>query len=56
MKRLTVITLAVLATLVACDYTVTATLEMPWCPVSDSAKAAADSVPVLCLVSQDSLP
>lgn len=30
------------------------TLVMPYCPVSDSAKAHADSVPVACLL--DSIP
>lgn len=46
--RLVVILLLV-ALVVACDGWYRITVEMPYCPVSDSAKAAADSIPVGCL-------
>lgn len=38
---------ALVAGLVACDGTYR--VIMPYCPVSDSAKARADSIPVACL-------
>jgi hypothetical protein len=39
-----------LVALLACNATYTVELNMPYCPVSDSAKAAADSVPVVCVL------
>lgn len=49
MKRILLLLLLTLA----CDAEIR--LTMPFCPVSDSAKAKADSVPVLCILP-DSLP
>lgn len=43
MKRLTLLALALLG---AC--TMTVKITAPYCPVSDSAKAAADSIPLGC--------
>lgn len=50
MKRALIVALVLVAGCSA-SYTVT----MPFCPVSDSAKAAADSVPVACLFTKDTL-
>jgi hypothetical protein len=41
--------LAVAILLVSCDGVYRITVTMPWCPVSDSARARADSIPVACL-------
>jgi hypothetical protein len=38
--------LLLLVLLTSCDATYT--IVVPWCPVSDSAKQAADSIPLFC--------
>lgn len=55
MTRLTVLTLAVVALCVGCDYTLT--IRVPdYCPVSDSAWAKKDSVPAICVLAKDTTP
>lgn len=49
MTRVIALLLLLLLTL-ACNATYTVDLTMPYCPQSDSAKAHADSVPVLCVL------
>lgn len=46
MKRLALFALVLLA---ACRVVIA--VEVPYCPVSDSAKAAADSVPFTCVLA-----
>lgn len=46
--RLLLIASAVLAVW-ACDATYRIVITMPWCPVKDSLKRVADSIPVMCL-------
>lgn len=43
-------TLAVLIVIAACDGIYRVVVSVPYCPVSDSAKAQADSVPLPCLL------
>jgi hypothetical protein len=42
--------LCLVALVASCNATYTVELNMPYCPVSDSAKAAADSVPIACVL------
>lgn len=57
MRRATVWALLLVAVL-ACDGVYRIVVEMPYCPASDSAKAKADSIPVVCLFpdTTDSTP
>lgn len=48
MRRAAIVLGLVLA-VAACNGWYRVTVSMPYCPASDSAKQAADSIPVLCL-------
>lgn len=55
LRALTLLTIGLVLTMaLTCDGTYTITSA--YCPVSESAKEAADSVPMPCLVPQDTTP
>ena len=53
MRRALIVALVLVALIGACDGLYTVEVKMPYCPVSDSAKAQAESIAVACVVPKD---